>query len=169
MRTIHIAGNRSGVGKTTLVEAALTALPGWGAIKLSTHDDARHGPPALVRDPAVLGREGTDTARMLSAGAAWVAWIRATPGTLADLVADAIEAASALPGVVVEGASWWRLRRDGPLIVIVEDDGAPSKPGASDLAAAADLVVVAGRADLSDPRDPGRARILERIVTWSRG
>jgi hypothetical protein len=188
VRTIHIAGGRSGAGKTTLIEAALPALPAWAVIKTSTHTDARHGPPALIVDATVLDRPGSDTARLRSAGAPRTAWLRATPASLDDLIERSRAAFGDLAGVLVEGSAWWRRSPDGPLCVLLPARDGGLKAGIEELALAADLVVITGpagdaidpgvrslagpgalRADLGDPADPGRARVLDQLLTWARG
>ena len=195
MREFHVAGSRSGAGKTTLVCALIEALEGWGALKTSTHavDATGHGPPGLTVAPQVLAVRGTDTARYLDHGAARVAWLRATPETLPRDLPGALATFADLPGVIVEGNSPWISARGDRLILVFGRGPLEAvKRSTEPLAIDADLVVLDAneapafdvleryldqlapnthriRADLQCSDDPGRRETVRRVVTWTRG
>ncbi len=195
MRQFHVSGTCSGAGKTTVACALLDALSGWGALKTSTHaaPSAGHGPAAIVTDPATLARPGTDTARYLEHGAARVAWLRATPATLARDLPEALASFADLPGVVIEGNAPWAVRRGDRLVLVVGRGTVGAiKRSAAAIAADADLAVLDPerpgvptddlerwldqvapgtprlRADLRSPDDPGLREVARLAITWSR-
>jgi molybdopterin-guanine dinucleotide biosynthesis protein len=192
MKQFHVAGWRSGAGKTTVVCALLEALDGWGALKTSTHavPSAGHGPPGVVTDPAVLAKPGSDTARYLAHGAARVAWLRATPESLERDLPEALERFEGLPGVLVEGNSPWAFRRGDRLVLVVGRGTTDRvKRSAAVLARDADLAVLDRgpggdqrdrwldrfapevtrlRADLGSPDGAGLDEVVRQVVTWSR-
>ncbi len=188
-----MGGLHAGVGKTALVCRLLEALPHWGALKTSPL--APGGPPFELLDGRErLCEPGSDTARYLAAGAARVLWLRYTPEGLGAGLQAAWEAfGPALGGVVVEGNSWTQGQRPERFLLLGRVPLREIKPSARRAAALADLVVlnrsrrdaaelvlrsaralagaVGGHpwiADLSDPREPGCAALVERVLTWAR-
>lgn len=183
MRILAVGGFGSGSGKTTFVERILSRLPGWGALKTSPgkHGRAGSGRFLLETDPVALGSAGSDTARMLAAGAARVAWLR-SEGTPPPEAVVAVRAWSAgLPGLLVEG-----LR--APLALGADRLYLVARSGTDDLKAAAvaaapnaAAIVVNGATppaglprvrtvivDLARADDPALAALLDEISAWSR-
>lgn len=185
---LTVAGTRSGVGKTSLLVRLAPALPGrWGAIKLSVHEDGRHGPPGVLDAPSEILEPGTDTARLANAGYDPVLWVRATPSTLADSWREAT--ARGDRAWAVEGGAHTRIARS-ERVVLVHAAGVV-KPGLGPIAQRADLCVVttaagttepapgkddgtlAGcrdvvRVDFDDDRDERTRATVLRIATWFR-
>lgn len=117
--TIVVGGVHKGAGKTTLSCFLVRNLPGWGALKVTTTHEGTvcpvqasctacgelTAPYLVVTEREVLDEEGTDTWKLGRAGAARVAWLRATPERLAEGLRRALERFEGLPGVVVEGTN----------------------------------------------------------------
>ena len=115
---ITVSGARSGVGKTLLVEKILKRLKGWSALKVTVVKDSpcprnhpcgvcedQEAPFTIVSDRRVISQKGKDTARMKSAGAKRVLWLKATPEGLKRGVKTALKIFKGSPGVVIEGTS----------------------------------------------------------------
>jgi len=103
MHTVVVAGSSSRAGKTALAETVLRGLGGSAAaVKFTTTDDVFEKCPRgtacvvcdidvpfkVVRDPATLGEEGTDTARLQDATTGPVLWT-ITRRSVAELAWDA--------------------------------------------------------------------------------
>jgi molybdopterin-guanine dinucleotide biosynthesis protein len=152
---IVVGGVHKGAGKTTLTCFLLGHLPGWGALKVTTTHEGTicpveascaacgelQAPYALVRDPAVLQQDGTDTWRLGEAGAARVAWLRSTPQALAAGLAASLPGFAELPGVVVEGTNVARHLGDLYLLA-ARPPVRRVKPSALATAGRADLAVL---------------------------
>jgi hypothetical protein len=168
---IVVGGVHKGAGKTTLSCFLLRHLPGWGALKVTTTHEGivcpveatctacgeLQGPFLLVEERAVLDQDGTDTWKLGRAGAARVAWLRATPEHLGEGLRLALERLRDLPGLVVEGTNV--ARHAGDLYLLAARPPVRKiKPSARATAVRADLAVWNLRPD--DAGD-GRA-LLER-------
>jgi len=130
MKLLCIASAESKLGKTTVVERALPGLPGWGACKVTVRDEG--GPPGgfeVVDSPEVLGEAGTDTRRMLDAGARRVVWVRSRPDFVGRALEAALPAFSDCAGVLVEGNSAL-LHLDPDAAVMLRPPGCGLKPSA---------------------------------------
>jgi hypothetical protein len=117
---VSISGACSRSGKTAAAVSLLAAAPrGAAAVKFTTTDEVfercPRGTPCLVcdidvpfriiEDPAVLSEPGTDTARLLAAGAARVVWVIAKPSAVGLAWAAARARIAAHPVVVMEGST----------------------------------------------------------------
>lgn len=183
MRILAIGGFGSGSGKTTLVAHLLPRLPAWGAIKTSPgkHGRIPAGAWRLETERPGLSVPGSDTARMLAAGAARVAWLR-TDGAPPEEALAAVHAWSrGLPGLVVEGLRAARGLSADRLYLVARGGTTDLKPQAIDAAASAEAIVVNGgpdpaglpsgrivRVDLLRPEDPALEALLVEISDWSR-
>jgi len=118
VKKIVISGSRSNIGKTLLAEKILHSLRGWSALKVTVKK--RTGCPRrlncgvcsslkgdfdLVTDKNIIGKEGTDTARLRNAGAKKVAWLKAKPKGLKRGLRTALSVLKNSKGVVIEGTS----------------------------------------------------------------
>ncbi len=193
MDLLGIGGCASGAGKTRLACAVLARLEGWAAVKSSIHAaaDRRF---EIVRDRAVLAAPGSDTCRLLAAGASAVVWLRASAAAATAGLDAALASIGTVPGVVVEGNSVWRERFPERLIVVARAGVDEVKASARALLARADLAVVnrphgvprgladaaadrlvsrfGARAvsvvDLAEAEDPGWKPVWALLATWSR-
>ncbi len=163
MRVLSIAGTGSGVGKTRILALLLAdPLAGWGALRTTPLDG--HAPEAVgddefVTDPARIEIVGRDTRRLIDAGAARVAWLRARDAASAAALAPRVrEHFRGLPGVAVEGGRLAEALGPGYRIFVA---GSTWKPGSREAMARADVVVVAAPAGLPEPLPYGvRARSI---------
>lgn len=118
MRVITVSGERSGVGKTAVVEFLLRQLEGWSALKVTAIKDGpcpkkiscgvckrQHMPFSIISAPRVISRKGKDTQRMKAAGARKVLWLKAKPSGLKEGLRKALERFNGSKGVIVEGTS----------------------------------------------------------------
>ena len=113
MPIVAVSGHSRKVGKTSITEGLIAALPeyGWTALKVSSHrhpvDSAKDSHKDSVEDYSVIeetNRDGrNDTSRFLKAGARRAFWIQARR------IETAVPAVCALindaPFVVIEGNS----------------------------------------------------------------
>lgn len=117
MKVVTISGTCSEVGKTSLVCALLSRLPGWAAVKVTRgHTRSCGRDPRTCCVSPLLGDEarvfadavdtavpGKDTGRYWDAGAAAVRWVVGKSGQEADGVRRALAGLEGFPGVLVEG------------------------------------------------------------------
>lgn len=188
MKIVAVSGGGSGSGKTSLVEAFLGALPGFGALKTSPGRDYE-----LVIDPVRLLSSGTDTRRYLDGGAVRTAWLSARPPLDAGSVREVLAVFAGCAGLVIEGDSLADSFAPRRRYVIVRA-GAPVKPAAREAMRRADGIVAnvpratppkvlaaledeiasaAGRrpdhvVDVARPEEPGLRRVVEEIRAWAR-
>ena len=181
---ISVAGACSRSGKTALAETIVTSLAADApvAVKFTTTDDVfercPRGTPCVVCDidvpfriithAATLEEPGTDTGRLLRAGAARVVWVIAKQHAVA---AAWRVVGRDLPGVspiVMEGSTIVGEARPDTVFFVVHPQLSTDrwKPGASRLIESADLVVV--NCPAGDTRPPS-AQVLQRIEQSRRG
>jgi hypothetical protein len=158
MAIVSVSGACSRSGKTALAGTLLAALPGAAAVKFTTTDDVFERCPRgtacvvcdidvpfrIVEDAATLRRPGTDTARLLDAGARRVVWAIAKQSAVAPAWAAVRSAVSGERVLVMEGSTIVAEARPDLLLFAVHPLLSPSrwKPTTAALAARADLVVV---------------------------
>jgi molybdopterin-guanine dinucleotide biosynthesis protein len=98
---VGIAGAYSGAGKTTVACEILKRFKGWGAIKYTKTSMYS----SITGDPEILLEEGKDTRKMMDAGAEQVLWVQAPSDELENVIPQAVEMLSHLPGIIIEGNS----------------------------------------------------------------
>ncbi len=150
MHIITVSGSHSGVGKTTLAVLIIARLAGYAAIKVTVTDLF----VSVTDDPARIGVEGKDTALMRDAGASPVIWVQGPPDELGEALSHALSLAGGAKGVVIEGNSPARLVRPDAAFFVAGKDVTDLKPGALDVLAGADGVVV----NVEDDEPPEEAR-----------
>ena len=160
---IGIGGAHSGAGKTTYAELLLGRLRGWGAVKYTK--TALYS--SLVEDLDTLMTEDKDTRRMLDAGAERVIWVKSPPSELGELLPQAVDKLSDLPGVVIEGNSAIEFLKPDIIIFIFGKDAEEIKESAVGTLRKADAVV--GHTEAA----PAGARVFrkdsegtERFLSW---
>jgi molybdopterin-guanine dinucleotide biosynthesis protein len=154
-RIIVVGGVHKGAGKTTLTCFLLSKLPGWGALKVTTTHEGTvcpvlatctacgelQGPFMVVREPAIIDEDGTDTWKMGRSGAERVVWLRSTPESLAHALKQVLPEFDDLPGVVVEGTNVARHLGD-VYVLAARPPVRKIKPSARATAARADFPVL---------------------------
>lgn len=178
MALVSVAGACSRSGKTALACSLLAAVPPGQAlaVKFTSTEDVfercpRGAPCAvcdidvpyrLVRDEQVLQEPGTDTARLLLAGAREVLWCIARQGALVPAWRAVSGACAGAGLVVMEGSTIVTLARPELLLFVAHPWLAPArwKAGSDELARRADVVVV--NRPRSETRPPA-SEVLERL------
>jgi molybdopterin-guanine dinucleotide biosynthesis protein len=121
MKVVCVTGATSGVGKTTLAEKLLSRLSNWAACKVTACVGGKEhrcprgksetcGVCASLRQNYVIeeaddiiNMPGTDTGRLLSAGAMKVLWIKSKPAYLHTAIDTVMKRLQGFDGVVFEG------------------------------------------------------------------
>ncbi len=179
MRLVCVSGACSRAGKTALATTLVEAFRGAAAVKFTTTEDVftrcPRGTPCVVcdidvpfrviEDPGVLRQAGTDTARLVEAGAGRVVWAIAR----AHAVANAWDAVVRrlgrdTPVAVMEGSTIVDIAQPDLLLFVAHPHLAVTrwKPTSAALLARADAVVVNRPA--ADDRPPSGAvmRAIDR-------
>jgi len=160
---LSIAGEKSGVGKTTLGAGLVSYLTG------SEFPDAKNlsmlAPPktvgvikytrtallaSLTDAPHLIDQPDKDTALYHAAGAAKVLWMQSPPEDLPALLAHALQQLGMYDIVLVEGNSPIEFLRPDAVICIVSSDAVPVKQSAGKALQEADLIAVAPGGSFSD-------------------
>lgn len=160
-RLLGVSGACSRAGKTAVAEALLRALPVGEsrALKFTTTDDVfercPRGTPCVVcdidvpfrfvDDPGILSQPGTDTARLLTAGARSVWWVIAKRGSARPAWEAVLARLEGWRGtLVMEGSTITGIARPDLRVFVAHAhlDPARWKPGSAELAREADVVVV---------------------------
>lgn len=146
-RVITISGANKDIGKSSLVTYLVEHCLSCAAVKVTLHEERPTG-EAVFEEKEPVERHGTDTARMLEAGASPVFWVRTTardlPGDL-EGVAPLLRA----PVVIVEGNSVLDHLEPDYAVFIMGAGFDDFKPSAFGALRKADTVVVNGEAGLS--------------------
>ncbi|MDO8682671.1 MAG: hypothetical protein Q7N50_04235 [Armatimonadota bacterium] len=155
MKIICVGGASSHCGKTSTAAMLLKALPGWAAIKVtpSRHDEVcplgehcgacqpPEGPYEVITDKSLLAEPGTDTERLMAAGASGVAWVRALPQFLPEALESALAGLSTAQGVVIESTTAIPLL-GGFNILVVKGSETRLKESAGKLAGFIDVLAI---------------------------
>ena len=155
MRIITVSGARSNVGKTSLVSLLAARLPGYGAIKVTITDLFT----SVTDDPVTISEEGKDTAVMKGAGADPVVWVRCPVEALSESLSYALNLAAGGKGVIIEGNSPVGLIEPDVAFFVTGADPRDMKPGAAEVLARADVVVV--NVDDDSPSDSAEQAVRE--------
>jgi hypothetical protein len=153
MATIVIGGQASGVGKTGVVCALMTAIPErrWTAIKIT---QCNHEGGEKLCDCELDGREfavteerdraaHTDSARYLAAGAKRSLWVRTLPGHLAEAMPVVREAMADTEDVIFESNSALEFIEPDVYALIVSPCAGDFKPSARRYLERADAILMA--------------------------
>ena len=163
MKIVVVGGQSRNVGKTSLACGVIAGLAerNWTALKITQFGHgfcARDGkmcdcaagspdhPYALTRELNADG--GTDTARMLRAGAREVYWLRVLEGRLKDALKLAAERWGAESNVLIESNSVLDHLKADVYLPVIDSSVEDYKPSALRLLPRADaLAVVGGQLD----------------------
>ena len=175
MATIVIGGHTRNIGKTTLAVAVLEALPQlrWTAMKITQFGhgvcsangepcDCDTGDHTIAVSEERNASSGTDTSRMLQAGAHRVLWVRTRQGQLADAMPRVRREMEAADHVLLESNSVLRFLRPDLYLAVLRPDVADFKPSALRYLDRADAIFVPDAATLRDAAWQGVSPVLWR-------
>ena len=160
MKTICVAGTRSGVGKTSLVEMLLCVLKGWSAAKISAEHAHGDKPFGIVTRRSLIAEPGTDTARFLAAGAKRVFWVWTRRNALKNAVTELLGRLRRGENLIVEGNSFARAARPDVTILVAGVGRSIMKSSARAILGQVDIVAVKADAGHS----PAHAR--QAVRRW---
>lgn len=176
MAIIVVGGHTRNIGKTTLAAAILQAsspLVRWTAMKITQFG---HGVCSANGEPCdcdtgehtvAVSQErsrdsGTDTARMLAAGAERVLWVRTRQGQLADAMPRVRKEIAASEHVLIESNSILRFLRPDLYLAVLDPSVADFKPSALRYLDRADALFVPSQAHLESSAWTGISPALLR-------
>lgn len=141
MPVVVVGGHTRNIGKTTLVTQLLSATAelGWTAIKITQYGhnicsangeacDCAAGDHAVAVSEERRSDSGTDTGRMLAAGAERVLWIRTQQGALKDAMPRLRRELAGAPYALVESNSVLRFLRPDIYLSVLHPRIADFKP-----------------------------------------
>src|SRR5664279_849664 len=151
---IGIGGAHSAVGKTSLAAAIIRHLsqhpaypfgkkPCLGAVKYTKTELYA----SLIEDEAVIKQEDKDTARLSTAGAEKVLWVKSPREELEEPLSLALSKLADLDGIVIEGNSAIEFAKPDIVIFIFGESKESTKPSAAKLIRQADIVIAPGAAE----------------------
>ena len=170
MTVVSISGGCSRSGKTAAAVSLLQAAPrgASAAVKFTTTEDVFERCPRgttcivcdidvpfrIVEDPAVLGEPGTDTARLMEAGAALVVWAIARQSAVERAWAVVQDRLAGADLVIMEGSTIVTVARPDLQVFVAHPWLPPQrwKPTSAACVASAGAVVINRPA--SDTRPP---------------
>lgn len=154
---VVIGGHTRNIGKTSLAVDVIRAFPQmrWTAMKITQFG---HGVCSANGEPCdcetadhtiAIGEErdsdsGTDTSRMLAAGAAKVLWVRTRQGQLAEAMPSLRKQMRAAQNVLLESNSVLRFLRPDLYLAVLDPGVQDFKPSALRYLDRADAVVMSG-------------------------
>jgi hypothetical protein len=156
-RIITISGANKDIGKSSLVAYLVRHCRDCAAMKVTLHEERPPGEAVIEEEQPAAS--GTDTARMLEAGASPVFWIRTTVNDLAEDLGKVFPRLRA-PVVIVEGNSVLEHVEPDFAVFIMGSGFDDFKPSAFGAIRKANTVVVNGDAKLSG----GEILSLEREI-----
>lgn len=157
-RIITISGANKDIGKSSLVAYLVRHCRDCAAMKVTLHEERPFGETVIEEENPVIN-PGTDTARMLEAGASPVFWIRTTAHDLAEDLGKAFPRLEA-PLVIVEGNSVLEHLEPDFAVFIMGSGFDDFKPSAFNAIKKAHTVVVNGETALAG----GEVLSLEREI-----
>ncbi len=125
MKTICITSTVSGAGKTSLAEKIIKSSDGWAACKVTVYNDNTDQVKgfSIEDSPEVIGMAGTDTCRLMKAGAGKVLWVRTERGHVKKAVSEALEKLDGYERAIFEGNSALKVFKPD-LAVMIRSEGA---------------------------------------------
>jgi hypothetical protein len=176
---VSVSGATSRAGKTALAASLLRSRPGGAAVavKFTTTEDVFERCPRgsacavcdidvpyrIVEDPAVLAQVGTDTRRLVDAGARRVVWAIARRSQVAAAWSAVKERIGEGDDVVMEGSTIVDVAQPDLLLFVVHPFLSPGrwKATSAPLLARADAVIVNLPASERRPPSPD---VLEAVA-----
>lgn len=146
---IGIGGSHSKIGKTTVGEAIMNRLRGWGAIKYTK--TAIYS--SIIEDKDILSAKGKDTGRYLDSGATAILWVQSPKSRLSEVMPIALDKLSHLEGIILEGNSAIEVLNPDIIIFIAEKNSSRIKESGKRILDLADIIYY---------RDTGEIKIKHR-------
>ena len=164
MAVVVVGGHTRNIGKTTLVVQILAATTGmqWTAMKITQYGhgvcsangeacDCATADHSLAVSEERSRDSGTDTSRMLAAGAKRVLWVRTQQGLLAEAMPRIRKELAAGGNVLIESNSILRFVRPDLYVAVLDPGIADFKPSALRYLDRADAVFTPeGRGPMAD-------------------
>jgi molybdopterin-guanine dinucleotide biosynthesis protein len=157
LQIIVISGAHSRIGKTSLAEDLLRSLPDWSALKVTVKKQAdcpRNSNCVvcggfkkdfeMVTNRKIINQRGTDTARLKSAGAKKVIWLKSTLRGLKIGLKKALGLLEDSRGVIIEGTSVLRYIRPD-FAIYLNDEIASLRTAAEEARKKANIVINVNR------------------------
>jgi molybdopterin-guanine dinucleotide biosynthesis protein len=173
MALVVVGGHTRNIGKTTLAAQIIAAFPqlAWTAMKITQYGHgvcSANGEPcdcATAGHAIAISEErdaasGTDTSRMLAAGASRVLWVRTQQGELAPAMPRIRKEIAAAGNVLIESNSVLRFLRPGLFVTVLDPSNPDFKPSALRYLDRADAIFVPSGTPLDGPAWTGVARTL---------
>ncbi len=164
MAIVVVGGHTRNIGKTTLAAQILAATGDllWTAMKITQYGHnvcSANGEACdcATADHAVAVSEersidsGTDTSRMLAAGARRVLWVRTQQGGLQDAMPRVRKEIAATGNILIESNSVLRFLRPDIHVAVLQPAVADFKPSALRYLDRADALFVPEGVSLDDP------------------
>lgn len=151
---ITVSGAQSGVGKTKMAAALLNLLKGWSGLKVTvTHrqgqcpvhkechtcDEVVTG-FSIISDRKIIETRGKDTARLVSAGAEKVLWLKSKPEALKNGLNKAMALFKKSKGLIVESNSALKYLKPD-LAILVRNKDSVLKPSVKEIVNKIDLII----------------------------
>ena len=143
MPVVVVGGHTRNIGKTTLVAQILSATTElqWTAMKITQYGhgvcsangeacDCATADHSMAISEERSTASGTDTARMLAAGAKRVLWVRTQQGSLADAMPRVRKEIASSTNVLIESNSILRFLRPHLYVAVLDPKVADFKPSA---------------------------------------
>lgn len=159
MAILVVGGHSRNIGKTSVVEGLIRALPEmrWTAFKVTQFGHgvcSANGEPcdcetgdhtvAISEERAGNGRKGTDSGRYLAAGAERSFWVRTRQGQLADAMPRVRKELERAENAIVESNSILRFLRPDLYLSVLDPEVEDFKPSALRYLDRADAVLMEG-------------------------
>ncbi len=143
MSVVVVGGHTRNIGKTTLMEAILRSTPelDWTAMKITQFGhgvcsangeacDCDTGEHLVAVSEERRNDSGTDTSRMLQAGARRVLWVRTRQGGLAEAMPRIRKEAATAENLLLESNSVLRFLKPEMYLAVLDPGVADFKPSA---------------------------------------
>src|SRR5262245_300350 len=179
MKLVMVGGHSRNIGKTSVVEGIIRAIPdaGWTAIKITQYGHGVCSASGEDCDCVVSEHEftitpehertsGTDTARFLAAGAKRSLWVRTRQGDLFSVIGLLKKEIENDPFVIVESNSLRRFIKPDVYLQVLDPNNPDFKSSAQEFFDLADAyLVVDGESDsaVSAPSPLQRALLAREI------
>jgi len=173
MATVVVGGHTRNIGKTTLAAQIIAAFPelAWTAMKITQYGHgvcSANGEPCdcATADHTIAVSEernresGTDTSRMLVAGAHRVLWVRTQQGELQQAMPRIRKEIAATENVLLESNSVLRFMKPDVYVAVLDPAVADFKSSALRYLDRADAIFVPGGTGLDSPAWSGVAQAL---------
>jgi molybdopterin-guanine dinucleotide biosynthesis protein len=172
---VVVGGHTRNIGKTTLVAQILSATTEmqWTAMKITQYGhgvcsangeacDCATDDHSLAVSEERSRDSGTDTSRMLVAGANKVLWVRTQQGSLAEAMPRIRKEIAASANVLIESNSILRFIRPDVYVAVLDPKVADFKPSALRYLDRADAIFTPEGTDLKADAWPGVAPSILR-------